>query len=253
MATSKEDAAFAFQSHPSVHAFSVSPSVFLKRHFPPPGSSHTSRPPAPVFLATGAIVFDRPLPNSSNSHPASASVDLSGGAGTQHEAMTPNPKPPRVLLVQRAAHDSMPLRWETPGGGCDDDDASILHSCARELFEEAGLRAATLGPVVRVDSAPDAESGVRGGGHEWGETMGGQFFRTRRERLVCKFYFVAGVPREQTAEVVVDPNEHAGHVWVTEDEVRQKRVRGKEDGLDLEFTTQAQWEVILTAFQLWHA
>jgi len=246
MAPSKEDAAFTFQSHPSVHAFSVSPPVFLKRHFPPPGSTHTSRPPAPVFLATGAIVFDRPLPNSS--------VDLSARAGAQHEAMTPNPNPPRVLLVQRAAHDSMPLRWETPGGGCDDDDTSILHSCARELFEEAGLRVATLGPVVRVNSVSDAESGVRGGGgHEWGETMGGQFFQTRRGRLVCKFYFVAGVPQERTAEVVIDPNEHAGHVWVTEDEVRQKRVRGKGDGLDLEFTTQAQWEVILTAFQLWHA
>ncbi|KAK5655950.1 hypothetical protein OQA88_5085 [Cercophora sp. LCS_1] len=252
MATSKEDPAFAFQSHPSVQAFLVSPPVFLKRHFPPPGSSDTSRPPAPVFLATGAIVFDRPLPNS-NSDPGSASVNISAGAGAQHEAATPNPKPPRVLLIRRAAHDSMPLRWETPGGGCDDDDTSILHSCARELFEEAGLRATTLGPVVRADSVSDSESGFRSGEHEWGETMGGQFFRTRRGNLVCKFYFVAGVPQEQTAEVVVDPKEHAGHVWVTEEEIRQKRVQGKGDGLDLEFTTEAQWEVILTAFKLWRA
>ncbi|KAL6895368.1 hypothetical protein HDV57DRAFT_511976 [Trichoderma longibrachiatum] len=32
----------------------------------------------------------------------------------------------RVLLVQRAAHDSMPNLWETPGGAVDAGDASIL-------------------------------------------------------------------------------------------------------------------------------
>ncbi|KAK0717544.1 NUDIX hydrolase domain-like protein [Lasiosphaeria miniovina] len=265
MASSMEDPASAFTAHTSVQAFSVSPPVFLTRHFPPPGSSDTSRPPAPAFLATGAIVFDRSLPNT-DFPPRLA------GAGAQHEASTPNPNPdsprpksetPRVLLVQRAAHDTMPLRWETPGGGCDDDDTSILHSCARELFEEAGLRATAVGPLVRVGFVSDSE-GVRGDGprsevtavkekgHEWGEGMGGDFFRTRRGKLVCKFYFVAMVPEERVAEVMVDPKEHIGYVWVTEEEVRQKKVHG-EGGTDLEFTTQAQWEVILTAFKLWHA
>jgi len=271
MASSTEDPASAFTAHTSVQAFSVSPPIFLTRHFPPPGSTDTSRPPAPVFLATGAIVFDRSLPN--NDLPAGlAGVGVGVGAGAQHEASTPNPNsdfpqpksnPPRVLLIQRAAHDSMPLRWETPGGGCDDDDISILHSCARELFEEARLRATTIGPLVRVGSVSDSE-GVRGGGprseatavkeqgHEWGEGMGGQFFRTRRGKLVCKFYFVVRVPEERAAEVIVDPKEHADHVWVTEEEVRQKKVQ-EEGGMSLEFTTQAQWEVILTAFKLWHA
>jgi len=252
MASNTEGSTFAFQAHPSLRAFTVSPPVFLQRHFPPPGSSNTSRPPAPVFLATGAIVFDRPLP--SNDFPSkSASAANPSGAGARHGAMAPNQQPPRVLVIQRAAHDSMPLRWETPGGGCDDDDISILHSCARELYEEAGLRATTLGPVVRVGSTSDSEGGVRDGGHEWGEDMGGQFFRTRRGKLVCKFYFIAGVPEERAAEVVVDPKEHAGYVWVTEEEVRQKKVLGNQGRLDLEFTTQAQWEVILTAFKLWHA
>lgn len=267
---STEDPAFAFRAHTSVQAFSVSPPIFLGRHFPPPGSSDASRPPAPVFLATGAIVFDRPLPNN-DFYPGSAGVNASTSIGAQRGAVTPypnsdsaqpKPRPPRVLLVQRAAHDSMALRWETPGGGCDDDDISILHSCARELFEETGLHATTLGPVVRVGPVFDPE-GIRGGGpagraaavgeqgHEWGEGMGGQFFQTRRGKLVCKFYFIAAVPEGRTAEVMVDPKEHAGYVWATEEEVRQKKVQGK-PGLHLEFTTQAQWEVILTAFNLWH-
>ncbi|KAH7311429.1 NUDIX hydrolase domain-like protein [Stachybotrys elegans] len=226
MASTTEHPAFVFKAHPSVDAFSVPPPVFLERHFPSPASASALRLPAPAFLATGAIVFDRPLPDDDDDDEASTS------AAAQHAATA---TPPRVLLVQRAAHDSMPLRWETPGGGCDDDDVSILHSCARELFEEAGLQPITLGPLVRVGSVSDA--------------LGGQFFHTRRGKLVCKFYFVAGVPQERTADVVVDPEEHAGYVWATEHEVRHKKVRG----LDLEFTTQAQWEVILTAFSLWHA
>ena len=253
--SSTEKSIFAFQAHPSLRAFTVSPPVFLQRHFPPPGSNDTSRPPAPVFLATGAIVFDRPIP--SNGFPSkSTGVAIPAGAGARHGAMAPNPKPPRVLLIQRAAHDSMALRWETPGGGCDDDDTNILHSCARELFEEAGLHATTLGPVVRVGSPSHHAGDIRGGGpaegagHEWGEAMGGQFFRTRKGKLVCKFYFIAEVPQERTAEVVVDPKEHIGYVWATEEEVKQKKVQG-EAGLDLKFTTPEQWEVILTAFKLW--
>ncbi|KAF4589492.1 NUDIX domain protein [Ophiocordyceps camponoti-floridani] len=44
-----------------------------------------------------------------------------------------------LLVLQRASHDSMPNRWEPPGGSVDPDDASILHAAARELREEAGL------------------------------------------------------------------------------------------------------------------
>jgi len=46
----------------------------------------------------------------------------------------------RVLLIQRAPHDSLPLLWEVPGGACDWEDESIFHGVARELWEEAGLK-----------------------------------------------------------------------------------------------------------------
>ncbi|KAL7815627.1 NUDIX hydrolase domain-like protein [Trichoderma gracile] len=51
----------------------------------------------------------------------------------------------RVLLVQRAAHDSMPNLWETPGGAVDEGDASVLAGCAREVLEEVGLVARRMG------------------------------------------------------------------------------------------------------------
>ncbi|KAL5082819.1 hypothetical protein Trisim1_003149, partial [Trichoderma cf. simile WF8] len=54
----------------------------------------------------------------------------------------------RVLLVQRAAHDSMPNLWETPGGAVDSGDSSILAGCAREVREEVGLVARRMKRLV---------------------------------------------------------------------------------------------------------
>jgi 8-oxo-dGTP pyrophosphatase MutT (NUDIX family) len=41
----------------------------------------------------------------------------------------------KVLVIQRASPDSMPNKWELPGGAVDDDDPTILHAAARELAE----------------------------------------------------------------------------------------------------------------------
>ncbi|KAM7182732.1 NUDIX hydrolase domain-like protein [Rhypophila sp. PSN 637] len=219
-----------FTAHPSVQAFELSPPDFLARHF---DASNKTRPPAPKFLATGAIVFDRPVPSPNGPPPTSD-------------------RPPRVLLIQRAPHDSMPLKWETPGGGCDDDDPSVLYACARELKEEAGLKAVSVGPVIACTTKliSKTNGGPEDGQPDWGERMGGQFFLTRRGNLVCKFYFAVQVPEEAASKVVVDPNEHAAFVWATEAEVRNKKMDG-ENGIHLDFTTREQFEVILEAFKMW--
>lgn len=169
---SNPDATFFFTSHPSVQAFKVSPKDFLARHF---DKSNKTRPPVPTFLATGAIVFDRPALTADGSHPIS-----------NHASS------PRVLLIQRAPDDSMPLKWETPGGGCDDEDPSILYACARELKEEAGLLPVSVGPVVpcRATATASNNGAPEDGQPDWGERMGGQYFFTRRGNLVCKFNFL---------------------------------------------------------------
>ncbi|KAJ2978914.1 hypothetical protein NUW58_g7344 [Xylaria curta] len=113
----------------------------------------------------------------------------------------------------------MPLLWETPGGGCDDDDVSVLHSCARELKEEAGLETISVGPLVRCSTAGVGfadEKGPGQGGLERGEEMGSHMFFTRKGKLVSKFYFV--VEAKQTNSVVVDPTEHTAYIWATEEE-----------------------------------
>jgi 8-oxo-dGTP pyrophosphatase MutT (NUDIX family) len=147
----------------------------------------------------------------------------------------------RVLLIQRAAHDSMALRWEIPGGACDPEDETMLHGLARELWEEAGLR---------------LENVVRQVGEE-------HVFLTRRGLAVAKVTFevevetpaLAGSGSESLPEVVLDPNEHARFLWATEEECRLGKVTvlhdsGENEVVDVTFTTKAQKEIVLLGFKL---
>ncbi|KAK1690014.1 NUDIX hydrolase domain-like protein [Colletotrichum godetiae] len=123
----------------------------------------------------------------------------------------------KILLLQRAAHDSMPLRWETPGGAADPEDASLFAACARELWEEAGLEA---GEIVRVVS-------------EGEEREPGSVFTNRSgTRLFCRFAFEVRVREdgEKGVEerVRIDPEEHCDYVWASEEEVRMERVRERQ-------------------------
>lgn len=131
----------------------------------------------------------------------------------------------RVLLIQRAASDSMPNRWETPGGGCDKEDPSILHSAVRELWEEAGLVATSVGPRVGDD----------------------HLFLTRSGRLVCKFYFMVETERggEGNLKVKLDPVEHQNYVWASGEDVEA----GKVGDVDINFTTGEQKAVVVEAFR----
>lgn len=132
----------------------------------------------------------------------------------------------RILLVQRASHDSMPDRWEIPGGAIDDGE-TVLAGLAREVWEESGLEVSGLGAAA------------------WG----GEVFRTRGGKHVCKFTFV--VEAKDSSEVRLDPNEHQDYVWATEAECRARvAVRSEEGKTDTElmFTTAPQEAAILRAF-----
>jgi len=74
----------------------------------------------------------------------------------------------RVLMIE--AHDPArrggPGWWEVPGGGVDpgEDTAAAVH---RELWEEAGIRDAEVGPVVWVQSVEFTFGGWRFDQDEW--------------------------------------------------------------------------------------
>lgn len=158
-------------------------------------------------LATGAVIF-------SAHHPAG--------------------QPDRVLLVQRAPHDSMPNRWEIPGGAVDEDE-TVVGGLAREVWEESGLE------VRRFVACVGA-----------GEGLGaGAVFRTTRGRFIFKLTFIVEV--EDSSAVNLDPDEHQDYVWATEEECRAKLVEGSAGGkapTELVFTTTAQEESIMKAFEI---
>ncbi|KAI2636276.1 NUDIX hydrolase domain-like protein [Hypomontagnella submonticulosa] len=127
----------------------------------------------------------------------------------------------RMLLVQRAAHDSMPLKWEIPGGACDYEDESLLHAVARELWEESGLRAKSIVTIV-------------------GE---GVPFALRNGRRMCKYSFLTEV---EGYDVKLDPNEHQAFLWVTEKEARA----GKCGDVKFKYTFKEQEASVYEAFEL---
>ncbi|KKP06723.1 hypothetical protein THAR02_01212 [Trichoderma harzianum] len=174
-----------FTVHPSAAPFTVSQQAYLAAH---PDPRYT-------YIATGSLVFD-----------------------------TSNQSCPRLLLLQRAAHDSMPNKWEVPGGGCDDEDESILHAAARELWEEAGLKAIHLGaPVGRP-----------------------YFLQSRSGKKVCKFVFPVQAETNSGGrmDVTLDPREHQSFTWASEEEVKAKRIKD----MELEFTTKDLECIVLAAF-----
>ena len=138
----------------------------------------------------------------------------------------------RVLLIQRAAHDSMPSRWEIPGGACHRDEY-LLHGLARELKEETGLALSSV--VARV---------------------GDKFvFPTRKNRLMCKYTFEVEVTTadgdgavakaDGAPAVTLSPEEHQAYLWATEAECRNRR----KGDTELPFTNKDQIATILEAFQ----
>ncbi|KAK0610841.1 NUDIX hydrolase domain-like protein [Immersiella caudata] len=143
----------------------------------------------------------------------------------------------RVLLVQRASHDSMPNLWEVPGGAVDEEDATILHGAARELWEEAGLvltRIHRFVPERMQDDRYDIKL----------EDMGYRFTNRAGTKTFCRFAFEAEV--ENCDQVTLDPDEHQDYVWASEEEVRAQKIG--ERGIPL--TGPFGLSMLLTAFRL---
>lgn len=192
-----------FTFHPSVSHLNIPARTFLDAN---PGFDG---------LASGSLVFTRAPP----SPPPPPGPSNPGSAGLATERQD------RLLIIQRAAQDSMPSRWEVPGGAVDADDASILAGLARELREETGLRLVRAGELV-------------------GE---GLVFFTRRNLRICKFSFeveVEGGGDEVPA--VVLSHEHQRFLWVTEEECRARR----KGDLDIKFTHEGQERTIFEGFRM---
>ncbi|SPO03080.1 uncharacterized protein DNG_05761 [Cephalotrichum gorgonifer] len=191
-------------------------------------------PTAPTALARGPLPSSSPL-----TYPAPVSPFAKSAAqylvdndkhfdGLAVGALVFSPTE-RILLVQRAAHDSMPNRWETPGGAADPEDATLLDAAARELWEESGLVARR---VTRVVSEGE------------GRAPGQVFTNRTGSKILCRFSFEVEV--EGWEGVSLDPAEHQDYVWATEEEVRAGRAEGRE----IVFTNRGMMALVLEGFRL---
>lgn len=131
----------------------------------------------------------------------------------------------RVLLLQRAAHDFLPLLWELPGGRCEPSDESIVAAAARELWEESGLVPNKVIDVV--------------GEYEWLDK--GEVWK--------KITFLMGIEDKGgngQPQVVIDPKEQACSVWATKEDV----IANSCGGISLSWTSDEQRQTVLSAFEL---
>ncbi|CAK7232186.1 hypothetical protein SEUCBS140593_008177 [Sporothrix eucalyptigena] len=172
----------------------------------------------------------------------------------------------RVLLVQRAAHDSMPNRWEPTGGAADqeeDDDereetandgndtrpknsrGTILSGAARELWEEAGLIATHFTRLIPQPEEAPVKGATEAPRPAYPDHQG--FIYTNRTGTVLFLRFAFQVEVKSIDKVVLDPDEHQDYVWATEDEVRAGMTN---DYKDIPATVPATRAYILEAFRL---
>jgi 8-oxo-dGTP pyrophosphatase MutT (NUDIX family) len=156
------------------------------------------------------------------------------GLATACAVFHPTATTPHLLILQRAAHDSMPNKWELPGGAVDATDPTVLHGAARELLEEAGLRARHFTHIIT--EGPNAAPGQ-------------VLPNSTQTKTWCRFTFGVEVERDAGQAVLavkLDPNEHRDFVWVTEDEVREQGNAERK----LPITKESMRDVMLEAFRL---
>lgn len=182
---------------------------------------------------------------------------------------------PHLLVLQRASTDSMPNRWEFPGGGVDDQDGSIKDALYREIREETGLTATWIVQevgngqrwqnrrneeclcitfVVEVEEVELMERSIHAitnaapTGDEGGDATRKFPDSHRVETQAIPASTTTTTTRQDelaSVPVKLSAAEHQRYLWLSEDEIRERCGGGRER---LEFTSEDTRECMLQAF-----
>lgn len=189
---------------------------------------------------------------------------------------------PRLLLVQRATTErAFPNRWEIPGGSSESTDPTVLHSLAREVFEETGLHLTRVvrqvGTGVEFRSIPSNVIIGDGGAKpvkvflkltfeievaefdEFGDKDQPTSSRhhdgkSKAEETTSESPRSTATPTDPTAfapapppsfTILLDPEEHQQYAWVTEQSFNEQ-----DPQFTYPTTSEDQRETILQAFAL---
>lgn len=178
---------------------------------------------------------------------------------------------PRLLLVQRAATErAFPNLWEIPGGSSEVTDPTVLHSLAREVFEETGLHLTRVvrqvGKGVEFGSRPREMNDDGGGGVKprksflklTFEIEVAEFEASRGDTpLTCRYHGGTAEVEQNpsapansddsvaapTVTIHLDPEEHQRYDWVT-----KERFTNQDYMSTYPTISESQRETILQAF-----
>ncbi|KAL8686849.1 MAG: hypothetical protein Q9218_006817 [Villophora microphyllina] len=213
-------------------------------------SVQTSHEPIAIRIPPSLQKFAVPLSTFLATHPQYTRLACSAFIFAPKTHSRSTPVKPRLLMIQRAAQDDhFPSLWEVPGGTTEDTDPTILHSLAREVYEETGLR------LTRFT-------------HQIGE--GSEFTHHKKNKTTDEVTVYKGLKLSFVIEVaeigalldndgvegflkaipvVLNPVEHGAFVWANEEEVREYYETGKgREGRNIVAKELA--ERMLTGFEL---
>ena len=154
----------------------------------------------------------------------------------------------RLLLLQRSSRDSFPDRWEVPGGSSDRLDPTILHSVARELFEETGLRlnrfVRQVGDGIVFETGPESKK----------KRCLKLSFEVEVSEIPSTFHEgngrIAGRVLDSLS-ITLHPAEHQEFAWATEEDIKNSDPnRALRDRRPYEIFTEDQRLLMLQAFEL---
>ena len=180
------------------------------------------------------------------------------------EAMifTPPPRPPRILLLQSAGGGADPNAfsdfWQVPSGKPITEDETLLHTLARIVWEQTGLRLSYVGAMAGTEEGSETmQTG-------YGCQMKMLFMvevveldpRFRQTPLSSEMYSIprssdseaseAGFDEEadlDSVNVRIDPEKHRLHAWATESDLRDFLGAGL-----YPVEEKAQYQIMLEAF-----
>lgn len=132
-------------------------------------SSTADPEPISIHISPALRHLAIPLKDFLHNHPQYACLAVGAFVFAPAHYVTsssPEPTSSRLLLVQRAASEkAFPNLWEVPGGSSEHSDPTILHSVAREVFEETGLHLTRL--VRQIGRGVEFSVGRSGGPERW--------------------------------------------------------------------------------------
>ena len=178
-------------------------------------------PPSLAHLAIPLSTFLAQNSNTQYTNLAVSSFIFAPSSSNSTSLSPTSSAPPRLLIVQRATTErSFPNLWEVPGGSCEVSDPTVLHSLARETFEETGLRLTRF--CRQIGHGEEFVTGYGAREKKW-RKLSFEIEVAEINGVDAVEEGVGGVEDVNEVSVTLDPTEHQAYAWVMEEEIKEDK------------------------------